>query len=87
MSYTIFSEIASNLLEKQVDLSNYEIDGSGNICINNTGGSSAAEGGMGTGGGEETGAGINENDKTKGTKEEADGTWDPLKPKEEKEKE
>lgn len=70
-------------------LSNLQINGEGTIEIINTGGSSAGEGGMGTGGGPEKGAGIDEegNEKTTKTKEEADETWDPLKPKEEKGKE
>ena len=66
----------------------FEIDGSGRLVIRNTGGSSASEGGMGTGGGEEKGPGISteEVNKTgsKPGKAVDDGGWDPLKPKEEK---
>jgi hypothetical protein len=69
-----------------------EITGTGNIRIINTGGSSASEGGMGTGGGAEKGAGItdpggkNEKQDKGNTDSSEQDTWDPLKPKEEKEK-
>ena len=74
-------------------LSNWEITGIGNIEIRNTGGSSASEGGMGSGGGPEKGAGIKEEETGTANKEgksdnsdSDDEPWDPLKPKEEKEK-
>jgi len=64
------------------------IDGTGSINITNTGGSSASEGGMGTGGGPEKGAGIqNPTGDSNNTETEEDNSWDPLKPKQEKEKE
>jgi hypothetical protein len=74
-------------------LSNLEITGIGNLQIRNTGGSSASEGGMGTGGGAEKGPGITDPGGKK-EKQDADSnikdaeaeTWDPLKPKEEKAK-
>jgi hypothetical protein len=75
---------------KEIELSEFEVSGTGKIDVRNTGGSSASEGGMGTGGGPEKGAGIEGNegqDKPGTSKEEADDTWDPLKPKEEKGKE
>jgi hypothetical protein len=70
------------------ELSMFEISGTGNIEVRNTGGSSAAEGGMGDGGGTEKGAGIKTSDDKdkKGTTGKDADTWDPLKPKEEKEK-
>jgi hypothetical protein len=73
---------------QKLELSLYEISGTGNIEIRNTGGSSAAEGGMGDGGGTEKGAGIKTTDDKdkKGTTGKDEDTWDPLKPKEEKEK-
>lgn len=59
----------------------------------NTGGSSASEGGMGSGGGPEKGPGIKEDETGTANKEGKSGNsdsddepWDPLKPKEEKEK-
>jgi hypothetical protein len=74
----------------EVGVTDIVVDGTGNLNITNTGGSSASEGGMGTGGGPEKGAGIESptGDKaTTGTKGKDDETLDPLKPKEEKEKE
>jgi len=73
---------------KEIELSPFTIDGSGKITIQNTGGTSAAEGGMGDGGGTEKGAGITGTDKDdkNGTTGKDSDTWDPLKPKEEKEK-
>lgn len=76
-------------LEKSwvTELSSFEVSGTGNIQIRNTGGSSAAEGGMGDGGGSEKGAGIKETGSTtkeKGDFETSDDKWDPVKPKENK---
>ena len=71
------------------ELSTLEVSGTGNIQIRNTGGSSAAEGGMGDGGGAEKGAGIKETGNTtkeKGDFETSNDKWDPVKPKDEKEK-
>lgn len=69
----------------------FEVDGTGKLEIRNTGGSSAAEGGMGDRGGSEKGAGITQTDgetKTNDTGSESfDKTFDPLAPKEEKSKE
>jgi hypothetical protein len=74
------------------EMSMMEVTGTGNIQIRNTGGSSASEGGMGTGGGTEKGAGITapEDDKKHKSNSESgkdEDKWDPLKPKEEKGKE
>jgi hypothetical protein len=90
-----FNNVQSTIIEclarvesNKPELSMFEISGTGNIEIRNTGGSSAAEGGMGDGGGTEKGAGIktlDDKDKKGTTGKDAD-TWDPLKPKEEKEK-
>jgi hypothetical protein len=71
--------------------SRMEISGTGNIQIVNTGGSSASEGGMGTGGGTEKGPGINDpagkkDNQSNSTDSADEDTWDPLKPKEEKQK-
>jgi hypothetical protein len=81
-------EFANNEGIYKPELSIFEISGTGNIEIRNTGGSSAAEGGMGDGGGTEKGAGIKTSDDKdkKGTTGKDADTWDPLKPKEEKEK-
>jgi hypothetical protein len=81
-------EVANNEGIYKPELSIFEISGTGNIEIRNTGGSSAAEGGMGDGGGTEKGAGIKTSDDKdkKGTTGKDADTWDPLKPKEEKEK-
>src|SRR5687768_15947512 len=82
----------SNLLVEN-PISSWVITGTGNIEILNTGARSAAAGGMGSGGGPEKGPGIKESDtgiqpfddKTVGSSSD-DEAWDPLKPKEEKEK-
>lgn len=70
--------------------SNMQVTGLGKLVITNTGGSSASEGGMGTGGGSEQGAGIkdpgNNSSKENAANEKKEESWDPLKPKEEKEK-
>ncbi len=70
------------------ELSGFEVDGSGNIEIRNTGGSSAAEGGMGDRGGSEKGPGILQTDgetKTNDNNNESfDKKFDPLAPKEDK---
>jgi hypothetical protein len=71
------------------ELATIFVDATGKLNITNTGGTSASEGGMGTGGGPEKGPGIESPTGDKdgaGTKNQDDGTWDPLKPKEEKEK-
>jgi hypothetical protein len=86
------NELETTILNEhdlEVGVGSIAIDGTGKINITNTGGSSASEGGMGTGGGPEKGAGIESptGDKANAsTKESDDGAWDPLKPKEEKEK-
>lgn len=73
------------------ELSTLEVDGSGNIEIRNTGGSSASEGGMGDSGGAEKGPGILQPDGKPQSgetgNESFDKKFDPLAPKEDKDSE
>lgn len=90
----IISDRAGTILtEDESEMTGLEITGTGSLVISNTGGSSASEGGMGTGGGAEKGPGIQDPGGNKSSQQENtsskssdDEEWDPLKPKEEKEK-
>ena len=56
-----------------------EVSGTGNLRIVNTGGSSASEGGMGSGNDEEKEKGEIDTESSKKEKDEADTTFDPIK--------
>lgn len=78
------------VFREEHELSTLAVNGIGFIEIMNTGGSSAAEGGMGDRGGSEKGPGILQTDgetKTNETGNESfDKKFDPLAPKEDKTK-
>lgn len=67
---------------------NLEVDGTGRLVISNTGGTSASEGGMGTGGGKDAEKGeLNKigEDKPAPTGNDQQDTFDPIKDNVEKE--